>query len=328
MDETTGELLVEIRRGSYLESLHRVWACVARPDGEILHAVGDTQRLFPIRSLAKPFIAMELVRTGAADAFGLSDVELALASGSHDGEERHIAAVRAFLAKAELTADALLCGPAKEGRAIVGPPIANNCSGKHAGVLLLCRHLGLSVEDYIAMEHPVQQHLRPALLDAFDVRAVDAPPAIDGCGMPIFGVPLRDIAVAYARFGSSRDAAAVRIRAAMAAEPGYLGGWNGNFDTAVISWSGGAVLGKIGAEGLHADLIIGHGLGIAIKILDGNSRALPPVLALLLERVKSNAIPRARLAELEESALFNPAGRRVGTITLRHDVAPAARRDA
>lgn len=310
------EFLVEVHRGHYLEAVHRVCTCVARADGEVVFAAGDIDRVFPIRSLAKPFIAMELVRSGAADAFGLGEIELALASGSHDGEERHLAAVRVFLAKAGATEEMLLCGPAMEGRTVVGLPIANNCSGKHAAVLALCRRMDLDAADYIALEHPVQRFLREQLLSAFALRDKDATPAIDGCGMPIFGASLHKIACAYARFAASRDLAAVRVRSAMAAQPGYAGGWNGNLDTRITSSSRGAVLGKIGAEGLHGDAVVGKDLGIAVKVLDGNSRALPPVIARLLVQCIPGAIPERGLAELARPPVLNAAGATVGEVRL------------
>jgi L-asparaginase II len=310
-------LLVEVRRGSYLESEHRVWACAIRANGELLYASGDIDHAFPIRSLAKPFIAAELVRSGAVDAFRLGDIELALASGSHDGEERHIAAVRGFLAKIGATEDMLLCGQAMEGKRVVGPPIANNCSGKHAAVLALCRHLGAPTESYVAADHPIQRSLRQTLLRTFSRTSANAPIVTDGCSMPIFGASLREMASAYASFGESRDAAVMRLRSAIAAEAGYFGGWQENLDTEISSWSTGSVIGKIGAEGLHADAIVGRGIGFAIKVLDGNSRAFPPVLAELFSLFAEGAVRGTHLKELKEPVLANAAGKTIGELRLK-----------
>lgn len=315
MEGVPGGLLVEVRRGSYVESVHRVFACIGNEQGEVLAAFGDIDRVYPIRSLAKPFIALELVRSGAADALGLSDIELALTSGSHDGEERHVTAVRAFLAKAGASEDMLRCGPAMEGRVVVGPPVANNCSGKHAAVLALCRHLGFTSDDYIAAEHPVQRYLQERIRNGFGKNAREASEAIDGCGMPIFGASLHDVARTYAAFGGSREPAAARVRAAITRQPGYAGGWNGNLDTRIITASEGAVLAKIGAEGLHADAVTAQGIGIALKVLDGNSRALPPALArLFVESIEGVALPQRDLAELAVPSVVNAAGARVGKI--------------
>lgn len=312
--------LVEVRRGVYVESIHGASFCVARSDGEVLFAAGDIDLARPIRSLAKPFIAAELVRSGAADAFHLTDVDLALASGSHDGEERHVAAVRAMLLKLEATDSDLCCGPALEGTIVVGPSIANNCSGKHAAVIALCRHLGYDVAYYIAPEHPVQRYLQSRLRDAFGRAALDAPLAIDGCGMPIFGVSLRDVAVAYAGLASSREYAIARVRAAVAAQPEYAGGWNGNLDSVLSRQSAGAVFAKIGAEGLHGDALIPVGLGVATKILDGNSRALPPILAHIFSQYLPAAFADADLARLARPVLRNAAGSITGNVSLGKSV--------
>lgn len=288
-----------------------------RANGELLHVSGDVEHPFPIRSLAKPFIAAELVRSGAADAFHLGDIELALASGSHDGEERHVAAVRNFLAKANAREEMLLCGPAIEGKRVVGPPIANNCSGKHAAVLALCRHIGAPTDNYIAADHPVQRSLRDMLLRVFSRTSGNAPIVSDGCTMPIFGASLRQMASAYASLGESRDAAVMRVRSAIAAEPGYFGGWQENLDTEIVSWSTGAIVGKIGAEGLHADALVGRGAGIAIKVLDGNSRAFPPILWELFSIFARDAMRESHLKELSEPVLTNAAGKVVGELSLR-----------
>ena len=308
---------VVAHRGPYAESAHQFSACVATANGELLGSVGDVDRPYPIRSLAKPFIAAEFVRCGAADAYRLGEIELALAAGSHDGEPRHVTAIRAFLAKAGFGEDLLLCGPAIEGKTIVGPPAANNCSGKHAAALVFCRHLSLSTERYIQQNHPLQQRLTPPLLDAFGRSSVDAPVAVDGCGFPVFGASLRQVATAYARLANAEDPAMTRVRDAMVAEPGYVGGWFDNLDTRIISWSDGAIVGKIGAEGLHADAIVGKGIGIAVKVHDGNSRALGPVLAhLFLEFIPTPPIAQKYLAELAAPPVLNAAGQRVGDIRL------------
>ncbi|MHB8432665.1 MAG: asparaginase [Candidatus Tyrphobacter sp.] len=310
-------VLVEVRRGIYVESMHRVSFCVARSDGEVLCRAGDVDLAFPIRSLAKPFIASELVRSGAADAFVLTDAELALSAGSHDGEARHIAAVRGVLLKLGVTDDVLRCGSAMEGTIVVGPPIANNCSGKHAAVIALCRHLGFDVAGYIEPEHPVQIYLQRRLREAFGRAALASPLAVDGCGMPIFGAPLRDVAAAYARFGCSREPAVARVRAAIAARPEYVGGWDGNLDSSISAESGGAVFGKIGAEGLHADALIPAGLGLAVKVLDGNSRALGPILARVFVEYAPDGFEESYLARLARPVLYNAAGSVIGDVRLR-----------
>ena len=310
-----GSLLVQVRRGPYIESTHEISVCVATAGGEALYSRGDIDRVFPIRSLAKPFIVNEVIRSGAADAYDIGEVELALAAGSHDGEERHTTAVRVFLSKLGLTQEDLLCGPALEGKVVVGPPAANNCSGKHAAVLALCSHMSLAPHGYTDAKHPVHQRLLPALFEAFGRTTEDTPLVIDGCSMPIFGASLRQIAIAYARFGVAKDSASARLRAAMTAEAEYVGGWFANLDTQIISWSAGTIIGKIGAEGLHADTIVGRGVGIAIKVHDGNSRALPPILArLFVDFTEPRLMSKKHLTQLADAAVLNAAGVRVGEV--------------
>lgn len=307
--------LVQVRRGEYVESVHEVSACVITAAGKVLYAFGDVDQAYPIRSLAKPLLAAEFVRSGAADRYGIQDVELSLAAGSHDGEQRHVTAVRSFLDKLGVTEDMLLCGPALEGKVIVGPPAANNCSGKHTAILAMCCHASLSCDDYIEPTHPIQQRLQAALLKAFGRTREDTPLVVDGCGMPVFAASLRQIATAYAHFGIADDFSTQRVRTAMTVEPGYVGGWFDNLDTRIITWSEGAIIGKIGAEGLHADAIVGRGIGIAVKVRDGNSRALSPVLARLFTRFVDNApIAQEHFAALNSPPVLNAAGHRVGDI--------------
>jgi len=308
---------VEVWRWPYLESVHTFSACILHADGQVIHQTGSIERVYPVRSLAKPFYAAELIRCGAADAVGFAAVEIALAAGSHDGEERHVEGVRRMLAHLDLDESALLCGPAMEGKAIVGPPIANNCSGKHAAVLAICRYFGFSVDEYIYPSHPVQTYLTSRIMPAFGLPFDESALAVDGCGMPIFGASLRQIALAYARFGVATDIATERVRAAMRAEPGYVGGWHENFDSQVIKWNDGQIIAKIGAEGLHADAFVGRGIGSAIKVHDGNSRALPPILANHIRRSGYSSVLRTDALEaLAIVPVRNAAGLRVGDIKL------------
>jgi L-asparaginase II len=310
-EASTSEAIVQVRRGSYVESIHSFAACVVDADGTVLEAIGDVDRAFPIRSLAKPFIAAAFVRSGAVDAFGFGEIEIALSAGSHDGEPIHIDAVGAMLERLGSAASALECGPAVEGKIVVGPAVANNCSGKHAAILAMCRHYNLPTDSYIDPDHPLQKTLIPKLMIDFGRDPASTPLAIDGCGLPIFGATLRQIAHAYAQFGASNDHAARRVRSAMSARPEYVGGSHDNLDTTVISASGRRVLGKIGAEGLHADALLDSGIGIAVKILDGNSRALPPVLARLIGLQNGDG---AWLKGLRTVVVYNAAGDAVGDV--------------
>jgi L-asparaginase II len=307
--------LVQVTRGDAVESVHCIAASVVDVAGNTIYELGETTQAYPVRSLAKPLLAAELIRSGAADAFNLGPQDIALAAGSHDGEQIHVEGVDRFLAKIGLTAGALQCGPALEGNAKVGPPIANNCSGKHAAVLAIAKHLGASTVGYLSPEHPVQRWLQPRLAAAFGLPRPPATFMIDGCGLPIFATSLRTVAATYARFGASDDPACFRVRAAMACFPHYIGGTNGNLDTEIVSSALGSIIAKVGAEGLHADAVTSNGLGIAIKVIDGNSRALAPaVIALLLRFAKLQSPVERRLRTLGVATLRNSAGTLVGTV--------------
>lgn len=309
-----GVPLVEVLRGDRVESVHSVATCVVTADGDLFYELGDVKQAYPVRSLAKPFLAVELVRSGAVHAFDLDAAEVALAAGSHDGEQQHVDGVRAFLAKLRLDEDALLCGPAMEGNVKVGPAIANNCSGKHAAVLALCKHLGFPTARYIDESHPVQRWIVPRLYSAFSLSDHSAL-LVDGCGLPIFAATLAQVAVAFARFAASSDGDTFRVRAAVASNPGLVGGTHNNLDTLLIEATDGAVLGKIGAEGLYGIAIPSANLGIAIKVLDGNSRAIAPVVVALLRRFASlPSVFEGRLEDLAVRELQNAAGRPVGVV--------------
>ena len=316
-EASIGEAIVEVRRGPYVESVHSFAACVVDAEGNVLEAIGDIDYAFPIRSLAKPFIAAEFVRSGAADVFGFGETAIALSAGSHDGEPMHIAAVGEILERLGVDESALECGPALEGKIRVGSPLANNCSGKHAAILAMCRHYDLPLQGYISPEHPLQKMLVPRLMTDFGRDPATTELAIDGCGLPIFGATLKEIAEAYARFARSNEHAVRRVRSAIAARPEYVGGSNGNLDTNLISKSGHRVIGKIGAEGLHADCLVGTGIALAIKVLDGNSRAFPPILAHVMRRFDIGN--PAWLKGLRSALVYNAAGDAVGDVTLARE---------
>jgi len=298
-------VLVELLRGGAIESFHRGALAVVDTGGTIVHAIGDIERpVFP-RSAVKALQALPLVASGAADRLALTDEELALACASHGGEPAHVRTALSMLAKAGLDAAALECGahwPAIEAasRALAaegGQPSAlhNNCSGKHAGFLcvgcLMAQGRGVRefVRGYVNAEHPVMREISAALEAVTGCRLADAPRAVDGCSMPTFGIPLRRLAHGFARFGSgvglspAHAVAANRLRDAVARAPFYVSG-TGRFDTRVIERLGERVFCKGGAEGVYCAALPARGLGVAIKMDDGNTaRAAEVVMAATIE---------------------------------------------
>ena len=285
--------LVEIWRGDFLESLHLGHAVVCRADGEVVEAWGDPDKVILPRSSSKMFQALPLVESGAAEAFGLTDRQLALACASHDGAAIHTEAVEAWLGALGLREQDLICGPQRpmsESSAdglirngIVAGRCHNNCSGKHSGFLCLSQHLGADL-DYVGLQHPVQR----AVLDAFEDMTGETSPGhgIDGCSAPNYACSLKGLARAGARIGSPvgsdlRARASTRVVDAMRSFPEMVAG-EGRACTELMRAAGGSVALKTGAEGVYLAILPDAGLGIALKIEDGATRAAECAIAGLL----------------------------------------------
>ena len=252
--ETTAGLpedapLVAVRRGPVLESVHRGRFVFCDPAGNVTDGAGDPDAYVYARSSAKPFQALPLVLSGAADAFNLSDEELAVACSSHNAEERHLGAVRSILKKAGLTEDDLqsgahapMYGPEADKLARTGGepgPIHGNCSGKHAGMLAVCAHEGWDTGGYRNPEHPIQRRILEILVEVCGLREDEVLVAGDDCGVPAFAFPLKNLATGFARLatgeGMPEDVAraAERLGDAMRAHPFMVAG-TGRFDTEVM----------------------------------------------------------------------------------------------
>jgi len=295
--ETLPVNLVEIWRGSLLESVHQGHAVVCHADGDTLHAWGNPDTIVYPRSSAKMLQALPLIESGAAESFGLTDAQLALACASHNGAAIHTDRVQSWLSDLELNADALRCGsqPPQDTdarhellRADKSPcQIHNNCSGKHAGFLTLAKHLKAGPE-YIDIDHPVQQ----ACLSAFnEVTQMESPTyGIDGCSAPNHATTVRAMAKAMAYFaaashsGDRRARAAARLRDAMMAYPELVAG-EGRACTRLMRATGGRVALKTGAEGYFIAIIPEKKLGVALKITDGTTRASNCAIAAILVKL-------------------------------------------
>jgi L-asparaginase II len=292
-------VLVEVTRGSVIESRHRGAATVVDSRGRTLAAWGDADAVIFPRSAVKPLQALTLVESGAADRFGVSEDELALACASHGGEPEHVVIGREWLARLRLAEEDLICGahppltPAA-AEALVRSDcrpsrLHNNCSGKHLGFITTAMHLGAPLAGYGDPDHPVQRHVRRMLSEMADRDLSAAPLAGDGCGVPVFGMPLAAVALSFARLTDTselprtRAEAVGRVISAMVKHPHLIGG-DDRFDTLVLEGGKGAVLVKGGAEGVCAAAILERGLGLAVKIDDGAKRAAETVMAALLAK--------------------------------------------
>ena len=288
--------LAAVSRGDLTESIHRGRFVFCGPDGEVIEAGGDSEALVYPRSSAKPFQALPLLLSGAADAFGFTEEELAVVCASHSGEERHLAAVRSVLRKAGLGEEHLRNGahpplylPAATALARSGEeprPIHGNCSGKHAGMLALCAHEGWDLAEYRDPEHLVQRGVRRTLVRVCGVPEEELETARDNCGVPTFALPLRALATGFARLATGENLdgetarAAARVREAMTQNP-YLVAGTGRFDTELMQAV--PLLAKSGAEGVFA-CGSPEGWGLAMKVSDGAGRAVGPAAAAALFR--------------------------------------------
>ena len=280
--------LVTVTRGALVESVHCGRLIVCEPDGNVLQAVGDPGAYIYARSSAKPFQALPIVLSGAADALGLTDDELAVACASHNAEEPHLTAVRSILQKAGLTEDDLRSGAhlplhEPEADALIRSgeeprPIHGNCSGKHAGMLAVCAYEGYETASYRDPSHPLQRRILGLIAEICGLREDEVLVAGDNCGVPAFALPLRSFATGLARIATGDvltdelASAALRIGGAMREHPFMVAG-TGRFDTQLMKSTD--LLVKGGAE---AVLAVGsqEGWGMALKVSDGAVRAVRP----------------------------------------------------
>ncbi len=291
-------LHVEVMRGNRVESRHAVDAVIADAAGNLVRVHGEAGRpVFP-RSAIKALQALALVESGAADRFGLEPRHIALACASHNGEEMHVRTAAEMLARAGLSPVCLECGAQapslKEDydRMILAgeapQAIHNNCSGKHSGFLCFAAHEGMEMQGYVKFGHPLQRAIAAILTETTGAPHGEENHGIDGCSIPTYAIPIRSLAVAFARLGVGegggpvRSKAMLRIRDACIAHPQMVHG-TGGFDTLVMQALKGRAFTKTGAEGVFVAALPELGLGIALKVHDGAKRASEAAMASFIE---------------------------------------------
>lgn len=312
-----------------VECRHSVRCAVVDADGIVIEQFGDSEAIVFPRSSIKPIQALPFIETGAADACFAATHEIALSCASHNGEETHAHNVEAWLTRLQMNEQDLECGSHRPTlisaadalvRANRAPcPLHNNCSGKHAGFLATAKHLGEDPTGYIGRDHAVQKRVRAAIESMCDVDLTDAPEGIDGCGIPVIGMPLSAFAFGLARMAApaalaeGRAAAASRIVSAMIAAPEMVAGTE-RFDTDVMA-AGDTVACKTGAEGVFAAILPAQGIGIALKVDDGATRASEAAMAaMLLRHANPEARQRTVLEGYVDKAVTNAAGRVAGAV--------------
>jgi L-asparaginase II len=320
--------LSEVTRGNVVESVHFGAVAVVDRDGRVLRAAGDPFTLTFTRSALKPVQALPFTAGGGVERFGFSQAQVALMCASHSGEPRHVEAVTDMLARARCIPADLQCGTHAPGfyeaRGEVPPPppyspLQHNCSGKHSGMLAWCEQSGESKADYLAFDHPLQTTIRRAVATFTGVAEARLVPGIDGCSAPNYAVPLAALARAFARLASADVdpdyGMAPRVLAdAMMKHPDMVSGERRS-DLALMAAGRGDWVTKIGAEGVQAIGVRSQGIGIAIKVSDGQKRGLYPAIVAVLDALGLlDATAREALAPWASRIVRNYRGIETGAV--------------
>ena len=325
------EILLHYTRAGHVENIHRGDAVVVDCNGKITYSIGNPYLPMFWRSAAKPFQALAFVKDGGLDRYHITDEELAVLVSSHSGEDNHVALVRSVLNKVGLTEDDLECGVLRpvNGKAfkklIVNgekpTQVHNQCSGKHSQIMALAMMLEVPVKDYIKPDHPAQKVIFKHVAMASKMPEDKLEIGIDGCGVPVFYLPIYNMSLAYARlstptkgdWGDYTDAA-TKIRDAMSKYPQVISG-TGRIDCALNEITGGRIIAKVGADAVYCVAVKDEGLGITFKIEDGSLAAINPMVIALLKRLE--LISNDEFDQLQQKfppVLKNHRGDVIGTI--------------
>jgi len=324
------EKLAEVTRGALVESVHRGAIAVVNWQGEIIASAGNPSYLTYFRSAAKPLQALAVIESGAVVKYAFTLKEIAIMISSHSGEPEHCEVVMGILEKLGLGEEYLQCGisapfhkPSNEALLIEGlepTPLHNCCSGKHVGMLTMARYLNLSLDDYFLPEHSVQQEMLQSVAEMAGLEPKEIPFSIDGCGVPVFALTLDKMAYSYARLAvpeglsEMKNAACDIVKEAIINYP-YLVAGTGRFTTDLLQVTGHKLIAKDGSEAIFCLGVPDKGWGIAIKIKDGNERAMAPVVLSVLEQLELlTAEEKERLAAYRRIVLKNNREQVVGEI--------------
>jgi L-asparaginase II len=329
MDHFRDAPLAVVTRGPYMESAHRGLLAIANLSTSTMISLGAADSYVCLRSVAKPFQAIEVIASGAAEHFGITDPELAIICGSHGGTEEHVRVVVSILDKLGLCESDLRCGsgrPLDQGAAellirdgCVPSQLHSDCSGKHAGMLATCLHLGLPLSGYTDYDHPLQRRILDRISKIAEIPVERINVVADGCGAPTYLMPLHHVAIAYAKLGGGLHdktlAASIhRLVTAMTTYPELVAG-KGRHATTIMKLLPGRLLAKDGAEGMHAVSIMSRSIGIVVKISDGSNRPILPVLAETLIQLGGIDVQHSGcIDEMRQRILRTRDGREVGVI--------------
>jgi L-asparaginase len=278
---STQTIEVRLLREGIVESVHQVQAVAADNRGRILSTAGSSETDTFVRSALKPFQALAVTATGTLERFGLTDRDLAIICSSHQGTVEQARQVFNILWRCEVDASALQCPAPSDEKS---SPLQHNCSGKHAGMLAVCRQMGFPIADYLNRNHPVQQMILSKVSELLRMPSAEFIGAHDDCGAPTYLMQLGQMATLYAQLASGNSLDMERIVRAMTYHPAFIAG-EGQFDTELMRAAEGELVSKSGSEGIQCIGRIGEGLGIAIKVMDGARRAKYAVAIHLLKQM-------------------------------------------
>lgn len=329
----SSEILAHVIRGETVESIHRGHIFVVDGEGNTVASMGDPATVTFFRSASKPFQAIPFITSGAADAFGFTDDEIAMAIASHSGEKMHVERVANMLAKIHLFESDLRCGVhapfyKKEANRMLregedSTQLHNNCSGKHTAMLALAKHIGADVKTYDSSESRVQKRILRCISDFTGVLENEIAVGSDGCCVPNFAVPVAALAKSFANlisplsFHPTVQSAATRIVQAMMKYPELIGGTD-RLDTMLMQAAPGKIISKVGADGVWLCGVLPSekyptGLGIALKVEDGDDYRGRPVAAVEILR-KLRILDDTDLLELSPMAIKNRLDKVVGKV--------------
>ncbi|MFB8790115.1 MAG: asparaginase [Potamolinea sp.] len=276
----TPTIEVHLLREGLVESTHRVQAVLCDNRGRTLSAAGNPETATFIRSALKPFQALAVTTTGTLERYNLNDRDLAIMCSSHHGRVEQVRQAFNILWRSDVDPSALQC-PIPEGKQ---SPLEYNCSGKHAGMLAVCQQRQWPLSSYLQYNHPVQKLVLSQVAELMKMPGEELIRAHDDCGAPTYFVQLRQMASLYAQLASGENLGMERIVRSMTHHPEMVAG-AGAFDTELMRLSQGEVVSKAGAEGVQCMGRIGEGMGLAIKVMDGSSRAKYAVAIHLLKQM-------------------------------------------
>ena len=335
--QSNSVILAEVTRGETVESVHRGHLVIVDGEGKTIFSAGNPDIVTFIRSSGKAFQAMPCITSGAADHFGFTEEEIAMACASHSGETVHVQHAAAMLEKAGFTESDLKCGahlPFNEAEAErmlrtgeQPTQLHNNCSGKHAAMLAFAKHIGADTTCYDSRQNPIQKSILKIMAEFAEYPADKIQIGIDGCAAPNFALPLSAMAKSFANLISPPDtfdhetkAACRRIVAAMVDHPELIGG-TGRLDTMIMQAAPRKLISKVGAEGVWLAAALPNdqypsGLAIAMKIEDGDDRRGRPVVAVDILR-QLGVLPESAVSEISPMQITNRRGDAVGSVKSR-----------